>query len=122
MNERVWIAGWEMQCCGDRFAIGDDVRWRLSPAGHEGWLTELFGADAGPITSLYDHHTSEDVPEVDVTVAGIDAVFCHYEQRGRDHVPIAGSATREARTAVTGWEPESGPIEFVGYLVEAERA
>ncbi len=76
MTETIWIADWELQCCGGDFAVGDDVRWRLSPAGDQEWLTQLFGVNARPVTLLYDHHSSDDVPEVDVTVARIEAVFC----------------------------------------------
>ncbi len=30
---RVWLEGWQWGCCGDDFAVGDTVTWRLGPAG-----------------------------------------------------------------------------------------
>lgn len=121
MTERIWIAGWELQCCGDPFAVGDEVRWRLSPADDQEWLVDLLGAGNTPVAALYDHHASDDVADVPAMVLGIEAVFCSFQQHGRTLTPIAGSATREKRATANGWEPESDPARFVGYLVEVER-
>ena len=116
------MADLEMQCCGDRSAVAGHGGWPLSLAGGRGWLTELFGTDERTGTSLHDHHSSDDVPEANVTVARIEAVFCPHERHGRVLTPVAGSATRETRTTAAGWQPEAGPVRFVGYLVDVERA
>lgn len=122
MIERIWITDWELQCCSDAFIVGDEVRWPLSPADDEEWITEMLGPGPASVDAVYDHHTGDDAREVPARVVGIEAVFCTHEQPGRTRSPVAGSATREDRMTATGWEPEPGPARFVGCLVEVERA
>lgn len=33
----VWVDAWQMQCCGDPFAVGSRVAWTLSEPDRE-WL------------------------------------------------------------------------------------
>ncbi len=38
----VWIDGWQQQCCGGGFAVGDEVGWTLARGDHE-WLGRVLG-------------------------------------------------------------------------------
>ena len=38
----VWVEGWQHQCCGKDFAVGDEVRWTLVE-GDEGWHRSVLG-------------------------------------------------------------------------------
>ena len=41
----VWIDAWQMQCCGDPFAVGDRVAWTVSNAVEREWLETLVGPE-----------------------------------------------------------------------------
>ena len=127
MLEVVWVADWEMQCCGVPFSVGQKVEWLLStedPAGNE-WLDAVLGPDqAARVTASYDHHSGGSPSEQTGVVRAINAVHCRYRLVGnKTYVPVDGSGTFEARTSATGWEDDSGRREerrFVGYLVELD--
>ena len=38
----VWVEGWQHQCCGKDFAVGDEVRWTLVE-GDENWHRSVLG-------------------------------------------------------------------------------
>jgi hypothetical protein len=38
----VWVEGWQHQCCGEDFAVGDEVRWTLVE-GDEDWHRSVLG-------------------------------------------------------------------------------
>ena len=122
MPEVVWVADWEMQCCGDPFAVGGEVAWRLSPLQDRHALADALGEEvAATVTAFYDHHASTPVPpEVDGVVRTIRAVFRDYQLIGRTLVPISGSAVTVHQQAGNGWATESRPQRFVGYLVELD--
>jgi hypothetical protein len=122
MPEVVWVADWEMQCCGDRFAVGGEVAWRLSPVEDRPSLSDALGdGAAGTVTAFYDHHSDTPAPpEVKGVVRTIRAVFRDYQLIDRTLVPMPGSTVAVAREAGNGWEPEAQPQRFAGYLVELD--
>jgi hypothetical protein len=71
-DEVVWVADWELQCCGDDFAVGDAVQWRLSPL--EGGRAGYFDDDPVRATSFYDHHSEKPAPLRRGRVRSIQAV------------------------------------------------
>lgn len=126
MSEVVWVADWEMQCCGEPFEVGQTVEWHLTMSTDNEWLAEMFGTPSGAgVTSYYDHHSEDgQAPRVRGVVRSIRTVRCTYRQSGRTLVPVSGSATTCRQASATGWEAESEAegIRFVGYLVELDAA
>jgi hypothetical protein len=52
----IWVDAWQMQCCGERFAVGDEVSWRLREAGSD-WLENVLGAEvARGVDAAEEHH------------------------------------------------------------------
>jgi hypothetical protein len=41
---KVWVDNWQMQWCGEHFAVGDEVCWKLRGQDSE-WLATILGAD-----------------------------------------------------------------------------
>lgn len=80
MGIRVCVDGWQMQCCGEPFAVGSEVSWRLQDADFE-WLQEAFGDGSAPgVDAAEEHHSDvdEQSPVTRGTVASIHAVHCRY--------------------------------------------
>lgn len=124
MRTKVWVDGWQMQCCGDPFGVGDTIAWTTTSEVDHGFLASVVGEDVARQVEQYeDHHDLNDGPlsELAGTVEAIEAVSCRYEDRGQALVPMAGTADVEPRTRVDGWEQEdrrsSRPLIFVGYIV-----
>ena len=122
MPEVVWVADWEMQCCGDPFAVGATVAWRLSPLEDRRSLSDALGDGvAATVTAFYDHHAGPPAPaEVKGVVRTIRAVFRDYQLIDRSLLPTPGPAVVVPRDAANGWEAEARPQRFVGYLVELD--
>ena len=52
------VDGWEMQCCGSRFEVGDDVTWTVHDSVGRAFLAAVVGtADAARITHRGEHHS-----------------------------------------------------------------
>ncbi|MGS2618595.1 DUF6578 domain-containing protein [Micromonospora sp. LZ34] len=114
---------WQLQCCGDPFAVGAEVSWTLRDADSE-WLAEMLGSGSAiGVDAAEEHHgdLGEDAPLMVGTVASIDAVHCRYapllgsEERGLH--PVPGSGTLSTVNSADGWTPDRGDLTFVGYLV-----
>jgi hypothetical protein len=125
---RVWIDDWQMQCCGEPFAIGSRVTWTTYPISERDWFAGfLDAATAAAITDHEDHHSSTADPSHvrSGAVRSIDAVFCRYRRRGKTMSPIEGSGVLLPRTSADGWEdddPSDDGLRFVGYLVDLDTA
>lgn len=129
MPELVWVADWEMQCCGEPFDVGGQVTWRLSRCEPDLLLSILGPGGAAP-NLYYDHHSAEPSPppmEQRGTVRSIQSVWCAYRQRGQVLTPVSGSAELRRVDRATGWEDEHADgdldhdgLRFVGYLVELD--
>lgn len=123
VDKAVWLDSWQMQCCGERFAIGDEVSWTLS-SPHVEWLTQVLGPDlAGRVDAAEEHHGIAASTSVTVgTVASIQTVHCRYapapDGPARHLYPVAGSGVVSPVTSADGWTPDRDDLSFVGYLVQ----
>src|ERR1700722_20471881 len=99
-----------MQCCGEPFAVGSQVLWRLGDADGD-WLGAVLGARAAGVDAAEEHHGGlpEEVPETAATVSGISAVHCRYAPAaGGDSkglYPVRGSAVVTELTRGDGGRP-----------------
>ena len=123
----VWMDDWQMQCCGEPFAVGSTVTWTVRTDIDRDWYTRVLGAElAGTITDAEDHHGGDDeLPEpteLRGTVRTITAVWCDWHNEGGDTlVAVPGSARLVERTSADGWEGEStDTTSFIGYLVDLD--
>lgn len=122
---KIWIDGWQMQCCGDAFSLGSKVSWH----GHAVVDREFLGSfldrsDVEVIEYSQEHHGAEDgdLVRIEGNVVSIAVVSCRYEPTTADpmmHVPVEDSGTIEPLTSATGWEENrDDDRQFVGYVVE----
>src|ERR1700738_4855186 len=98
MIKTVWIASWEMGCCGTPFQVGSHVSWALSSLDDSEYLTTVLGEVlASRVTHAYDHHNIEPVPVSEtMTVRSIKAVRCRFARRSDADIasyPVAGSGS-----------------------------
>lgn len=122
----VWIADWQLQCCGDPFRRGERIAWTVLKGLDSNLpqrLAEVLGDPAVTVDAIEEHHQGEasEVEPVIGTVASIRAVSCRLApvtEGSRTYVQIPGSGVTTEVEMADGWtEPPSG-TELMGYLVE----
>ena len=100
----VWMDDWQLQCCGDPFAIGSEVSWTVEPTTGDGWhqyLAALLGADPGfTVDAIEDHH--DQLPA------------------GTGRYPVDGSGTLIDVRSADGSDESEGGRRFMGYLVQLD--
>ena len=125
---RVWVDGWQLQCCGEPFAVGEDVRWTLVERPFEQVLTDRTGRrEVVVLTHAEEHHgdAPEDTP-VTGRVRRVLAVTWEYAPvpgSARTFAPVEGSGGTQELYRVDGWEselPSGGPRGFAGYVVDLD--
>lgn len=128
---RVFVANWQMQCCGTPFAVGSDVSWFcIEPDGD--WLPDALGTElAATVTDVYEHHGAEAGREswtLEGAVRSIDAVSCRYARREPDPraplYPVRGTTASRPLSSADGWEGDHDEpddvLSFLGYVVDVE--
>jgi len=120
----VWVDGWQMQCCGQPFSVGQQVAWTVGDADRD-WLVPMLGADTHvSIDAAEEHHGGlpEQTPATTGTISRITAVHCRYApapgQDTRTLYPVPGSAVLRELESADGWTPGYEDLQFVGYLVQ----
>lgn len=117
-----------MECCGDDFAVGDEVTWHLDGEPDVEWYESALGADrAQRITHAEEHHpTDEDFPEFSGQVLSITRAWCRYGPVGSDdrvHYPVPGSAEFQQVERSDGVERYAHTgLTFNGWIVELDLA
>lgn len=62
----IWYWSWQMECCGEPFAVHDIVEWDLNAAQGDDWLTDVIGDElASRVTHTEDHHGPTKAPVAD---------------------------------------------------------
>lgn len=126
MSVLVWVEGWEMECCGTPFAVGDDVEWTARPTVDRRWLEDELGKDlAATVDHAESHHDIGDGVEL-VRLVGvvreIHSVQRHWEAvdtpRGTTRRPASGTAVLESVQAVhRSAMVDTDALCFDGYLM-----
>lgn len=120
----VWYASWQMECCGDPFAVGDDVAWTADEDVDDEWFTAALGPGmAASITHSEEHHSDEEhLATVEGRVISITGAWCAFgpvEPGDRVHVPIEGSAQFVELEEARAVHRETFPgLIFNGWVVE----
>lgn len=110
----VLYEGWQMQCCGQPFNIGDIIKWDVFAFNKK--LTDV----NQEIEYIYDAHyeTSDGLLVLQGTVHHIDAVYTQYKpskDNPKFHIPIS-SILRNVVNA-DGYEEEMNGVSFDSYIV-----
>lgn len=72
---RVWLSSWEWACCGDPFAVGDDVDFGIESRSPSAELAEWFGAELiKTVEAIESHHEQEFSDRVRGRVVAVHAV------------------------------------------------
>lgn len=124
----VWVAAWQMECCGDPFAVGDQVVWTVDREIDDDWFVAALGPDmASRITHAEEHHDDgqDDLPEVSGRVLTITRAWGAYgPQRPGDqvHVPVPGSHRFLEVRESSGLEKHAfSGLTFNGWIVELDQ-
>lgn len=122
----VWVQGWQMQCCGDPFTVGDEVEWTLDADPDTDWLEAALGTDlASRIAYAEDHHGGlpDETPVTRSKVLAIKTAHGRYAPLtpdGKTLYPVAGSAVMRSVDRVDGSESDLPEMPLNGYVVEVD--
>lgn len=113
---RIFYEDWQLQCCGEPFVVGAEVKWTVRrPQDNPPWLPEV-----EPIDWYGEHHGNE-THALTGSVERIEATWRNYrpqEPGSRMLVPIAGTFRAQDVQSADGWEELNRSSEkFEGYLV-----
>lgn len=79
---RVWLTEWEWACCGDAFAVGDEVDFGVATRTPDPSLAELLGsALIATVDAVESHHEEELTDRVHGRVTAVHAVTHEVEER-----------------------------------------
>jgi hypothetical protein len=123
----VWVSSWQMECCGEPFAVGDRVEWELDEQPDVDWMEAALGAGlAARVTHAEDHHPQADdgFPPRAGRVMGIKRAWGAYAPRvpgDRTRYPVPGSEELLNVTRSDGSEQHAfSALTFNGWVVELE--
>jgi hypothetical protein len=88
-----------MECCGEPFAVNDDVEWDFADAPDVDWLMAAVGEDlASQVTHREDHHDlEEDAIARRGRVSSIRCAYCRYAPTPGDDEHILSPRARHSR-------------------------
>lgn len=124
MTAVVWVSSWQLQCCGDSFAVGGRVEWTVEDAVDRAWLDAALGPQqAARVTHTEDHHADhDDLRRLSGRVVSILAAwgaFAPTEPDARTLSPVPGSARFVDVTEPFGADGRGFPgLQLNGWLVE----
>lgn len=79
---RVWLKEWEWACCGDSFAVGDDVDFGIATRTPDSSLAELLGpALIATVDAVESHHEQEFADRVRGRAAAVHMVTHEVSER-----------------------------------------
>lgn len=122
----IYVGGWQMECCGERFSRGSLVHWTVAPADHD-FLDSVLGEELSEkVTDAEEHHhdpAATAVQSLSGVVRSIQAVSCQYAKPSG-----ASSLYRVENTAVltevssTDDARSTADLVFLGWLVSVASA
>lgn len=79
---RVWLTDWEWACCGDPFAVGDDVDFGIEARSPHPALAELLGRElVATVDAIESHHEGEPADRVRGRVVAVHVVTTEVVER-----------------------------------------
>jgi hypothetical protein len=121
------VDGWQIQCCGTPFHVGDAVEWTLTGNKDVEWLEDVVGPETAHMIDFSEEHHGglpADAPVTQGRVARIHAARSRFSATpGADPKmlhPVPGSGELVEVASADGWEPESSGLTFNGYVVDLD--
>ena len=125
----VFVETWQQECCGDPFAVGDEVSWPVVAVQDQELLAVRLGRElSGRVTACVERH-AEHVEELRLRVNRIRSAFCAYEKvpgqdrrlpHGETHRPVPGTTVLRDVRAVDRGHQELEHLHWLGYVVDAQ--
>ncbi|GAA0224141.1 DUF6578 domain-containing protein [Cryptosporangium japonicum] len=123
MRISVWVDDWQMQCCGEPFAVGHEVSWTLKDTDGT-WLEAILGAGSNMhVDKAEEHHGGgpDGVAPVTGTVTSIHAAYWRSAPQPdgdpKQLYPVPGSGVVTAIHFANGRTPDRSELKFAGYIV-----
>lgn len=110
----VLYEGWQMQCCGKPFSIGDEIEWTVFA-----FNKTVVGIDS-KIDYIYDAHyeTEDGLSILQGTVDRIDALFMKYKPSfDNPKIQIPASGSLRSVSKADGCEEDIGELVFDSYFI-----
>jgi hypothetical protein len=113
----VLIESWQIQCCGEPFKIGDNIKWSVTK-----WMKDL----EAPLTDIdycYENHGGNGKPLFELTglVKKIKALYYKHETRidPKNNCEIGYRIYEKTVeiVAADGWEKDIDGLKFGDYVV-----
>lgn len=128
MTDLVYISDWQIQCCGEEFAVGDEVAWPIAPVGVTDWESLVGPELAAALTGSYEAHEDEPTSRLTGTVRGIRTVSCRYApaappEDARTLCPVPGTTVLGGVEAIEKWygtDFDPLVLRFCGWLVDLD--
>ncbi|MFD8074515.1 DUF6578 domain-containing protein [Streptomyces sp. NPDC059718] len=126
MTLTIWVDDWQIQCCGQDFAPGDVVSWKLLEVDPEDYADVVGGERATGIDFREEHHgRGEEHAPTSLEALTIAEVHCRYEVPPRgtanEYYPVPGTTVLVPVRKADGWAEVRPDVQFAGYLVTARR-
>jgi hypothetical protein len=112
VTRSVYYEGWQMECCGTPFAVGDEVDWPVEAPDP---------AEPAPAELSYQGHSDPEPAHLRGVVRRIQVFSLEFSWSGREGTPVPGSgALREVDRSQAAYPfGDSGPQD-VGMVVDVE--
>ena len=116
----IYIDGWQIQCCGDRFKVGEFVKWRVENYNKR---IEQYEA-AGEFDYYYENHPMNSDGYFTFTgiVVGIDIIFARFvpDPSQGEKVLICSDTFIQPTKEAAIWIKDEREYKFDGYIVHFE--
>ena len=116
----MFVQDWQYECCGDDFAVGDEVAWTTRQPDTD-WLARRLGEnEAANVTHTEEHHGSSHgnvAGKVTAIVAAFYGEKAVPAKRLRELVPVPGTGKLKPLTDTRDFRGEEG-LSFAGFLVD----
>lgn len=72
---RVWLTCWEWECCGEAFAVGDEIDFGIASRITDAYLADMLGPElVATVDAIESHHEEEFPDRVRGRVLAVQAV------------------------------------------------
>ena len=126
MTLTIWVDDWQLQCCGESFAPGDVVSWKLLAVDPEDYADVVGSERAREIDFREEHHgQGEGQDPTPVEVVSVTEVHCRYGvppgATDTMNCPVPGTTVLVPVDEADGWAKARPDVRFAGYLVTARQ-